>query len=136
MPRPQSSRKIKSPPPMMGYRPFGIEKCRQDSVKLKYEEFESIKLINYRMMLQEEASAEMNISRPTFTRLYNRALRAVAKAFAEGKCIEIEGGNYSMENEWYRCRRCKKVFEGVEDHPRCAGCISPRCDEIQKINNS
>jgi len=30
----------------------------------------------------------MNVSRPTFTRIYNSALELIAKAFVEGKAIE------------------------------------------------
>jgi predicted DNA-binding protein (UPF0251 family) len=35
----------------------------------------------------------MNISRPTSARLYNSALKARARAFAEGKCIDSGGKN-------------------------------------------
>ena len=134
MPRPTNCRKIKCPPPMLGYRPFGMERCRSGSVKLKYEEFESIKMIDYLMLSQEEAAIQMNISRPTFTRLYNSALKSVARAFAEGKCIDIEGGNYVMENDWYRCRRCKKVIEGIDNHTKCRDCDSFNNTELMKIN--
>jgi uncharacterized protein len=133
MPRPVRSRKIGMPPRMMGYRPYGMERCRNGSVNLKYEEFESIRLIDYQMLSQENASKQMNVSRPTFTRIYNRALKTIAKAFAEGKCIEIEGGNYSTENEWFRCRQCRKIIEGIENHTECEGCKSFNSNELIRI---
>jgi predicted DNA-binding protein (UPF0251 family) len=120
---------------MMGYRPFGLERCRSGSVKLKYEEFESITMIDYRMLSQEDAAKEMNISRPTFTRLYNNALRTIAKAFAEGKCIDIDGGDYSLERDWYRCKKCNKLIEGEKTHLKCHGCNSATKNELIKINN-
>lgn len=120
---------------MMGYRPFGMERCKRGSVTLKYEEFESIRMIDYRMLSQEEASKEMKISRPTFTRLYNNALRTIAKAFAEGKCIDIEGGDYSLENDWYRCKKCNKLMEGEKCHSKCIGCNSFSKSELIKINS-
>jgi predicted DNA-binding protein (UPF0251 family) len=121
---------------MTGYKPFGMEHCSNEPVKLKFEEFESIRMIDYRLLSQDEAAKEMDISRPTFTRLYNGALKNIAKAFAEGRCIEIEGGNYSLEKEWYRCKKCKKVIEGIDKHTRCNGCNSFNNSELLRLNRS
>lgn len=118
---------------MMGYRPYGIERCRAGSVKLKYEEFESVRLINYQLLSQNDASIRMCVSRPTFTRIYNRALKTIAKAFAEGRCIEIEGGNYSTDNEWFRCKKCSKIIERTENHVECKGCKTFSRDELISI---
>jgi len=49
----------------------------------------------------ELLAENMNISRPTFTRIYNRALKQIAKSFVEGREILIEGGNYGPEKDWY-----------------------------------
>ena len=135
MPRPVHSRKIEGPPRMMGYKPFGMEKCRMGSVNLKLEEFESIRLAIYETCSQEEAAKSMNVSRPTFTRIYNRALKAIAQALIEGRCLEIDGGDFLTDKEWYRCNKCNKIIEGKDNHTRCVNCKSFSINELVRISN-
>jgi predicted DNA-binding protein (UPF0251 family) len=122
MARPQKSRKVCNPPKMKGFKPFGIRMCENVPVILKFEEYESIRLVNYDMLPQDIAANRMNVSRPTFTRIYNRALKQIAKSFVEGKALEIEGGNYELDKEWYRCKKCFKLIEGLENHLKCENC--------------
>jgi len=119
---------------MKGFRPFGMPSCVKASVILKYEEYESIKLANYEMLSQDDAAKKMNVSRPTFTRIYNRALKQIAKSFVEGKAIEIEGGNYLLEKDWYRCRKCYKLIQGIENHIKCKDCTAYGENELIKLN--
>jgi uncharacterized protein len=134
MSRPQKARKINYPPKMKGFRPFGMQSCVRESVRLKFEEYESIRLINYEMLPQDVAAKQMNISRPTFTRIYNRALKLIAKSFVEGKALEIEGGNYQLDKDWYRCRKCFKLIQGIENHIRCKDCTAYGESELIKLN--
>jgi uncharacterized protein len=119
---------------MKGFKPYGMKQCDIRTVILKYEEFESIRLVDYDLLSQDFAAKQMNISRPTFTRIYNRALKTIAKAFIEGKAIEIEGGNYEMDKEWYRCRKCFKLIEGLENHTKCKNCTLYEKNELIKLN--
>lgn len=134
MSRPKKARKIINPPKMKGFRPFGMQSCVKASVRLKYEEYESIRLVNYEMLPQDDAAKQMNISRPTLTRIYNRALKLIAKSFVEGKAIEIEGGNYQLEKDWYRCNKCYKLIEGLENHFKCKNCTAYGQNELIKLN--
>lgn len=134
MPRPQKVRKVDNPPRMKGFSPFGMETCVSESVSLKYEEYESIRLVNYEMLSQDTAAARMNISRPTFTRIYNRALKLIARAFVEGKALEIDGGNYELDKDWYRCRKCYKLVAGIENHSKCKDCTAYGENELIKLN--
>jgi uncharacterized protein len=134
MGRPQKCRKVCFPPKMKGFSPYGMPICKIDPVILNLEEFESIRLVNYDKLPQDQAAIRMNVSRPTFTRIYNNALEKVAKAFIEGKAIEIEGGNYLFEKEWYRCKKCYKLIEGLENHFKCKGCNSYGENELIRIN--
>ena len=84
---------------MKGFKPYGMPMCKIDPVILKFEEYESIRLVNYDKLPQDQAAEQMNVSRPTFTRIYNKALKQIAKSFVEGKAIEIEGGNYQFEKD-------------------------------------
>ena len=134
MPRPRKIRKICNPPKMKGFKPFGLPLCKIESVKLTFEEYESIKLINYEMLSQDQGAEQMNVSRPTFTRIYNKALKTITKAFVEGKAIEIEGGDYELENEWFRCKKCYKLIEGIENHVKCENCQVFGKDELVLLN--
>ena len=119
---------------MKGFRPFGMNDCVKDYVKLKFEEYESLRLVNYEMLSQESAALQMNVSRPTFTRIYNRALKIIAQSFVEGKAIEIEGGNYEFDKEWFRCRKCYKLIQGIENHSRCKDCTAYGEGELIRLN--
>ena len=122
MARPQKSRKVCNPPKMNGFKPFGIPICEIEQVTLKIEEYESFKLIDYDLLSQDEAAVMMNVSRPTFTRIYNKALKTIIKAFVEGKSILIEGGNYQFDKDWFKCKKCYKLIEGLENHIKCKNC--------------
>lgn len=136
MARPHKIRKVGNPPIMKGFKPFGMPLCEVEMVKLSYEEYESLRLVNYQMLSQDQAAEQMNVSRPTLTRIYNKALKVIAKAFIEGKAIEIEGGNYFMDSDWYRCKKCYKLIEGIENHVKCKNCKMFSADELTKLNPS
>jgi len=85
---------------MEGYKPYGISGRDRGSVELLFEEYEAIRLADYENLTQEEAARRMNISRPTFTRLYDKARKNIARAFIESKCIVISGGDYEIDNHW------------------------------------
>jgi len=132
MARPEKNRKICQPPLMKGFKPYGIPLCNNETIRLTFEEYESIRLVNYDMLLQEKAAELMNISRPTLTRIYNKALKIIAKAFVEGKAIEIEGGNYQLDQDWYRCKKCYKLIQGIDNHNKCGNC--PIYSDTELIN--
>lgn len=123
MSRPKQQRKMSSPPLMMGYKPFGIPRHELETVILNFDEFESIRLLDYEGLMQEQAAERMNVSRSTLTRIYENARRTIAKAFIEGKMIVIEGGQVEFDRDWYRCAQCHKLVGGIENHVRCQHCI-------------
>jgi uncharacterized protein len=134
MPRPQKSRKVCNPPKMQGFKPFGIAVCDTEKIILHFDEFETIKLVNYDKLSQDEAAESMNVSRPTLTRIYNNALLKIARAFVEGSSIIIEGGNFEFEKEWYKCKKCFRLIEGIENHIKCLGCNRYGTDELINLN--
>ena len=109
MSRPKQKRTIVQPPIMEGFRPFGIPMSNLEPVVLLFEEYEAMRLTDYEGLTQEQSAERMNVSRPTFTRIYEKARRTIAQAFVEGKAIFIEGGNYHTDECWYRCDNCMKV---------------------------
>jgi predicted DNA-binding protein (UPF0251 family) len=134
MARPEKNRLICHPPRMAGFKPFGMPMCEIKVVKIQFDEFESIKLIDYQNLSQDKAAELMNISRPTFTRVYNRALKKIAKAFVEGLAIEIEGGNVEFDRDWYKCKKCHKLIDGLENHIKCQNCTAFGKEELIRIN--
>jgi predicted DNA-binding protein (UPF0251 family) len=119
---------------MAGFKPFGMPLCELEVVKLQFDEYESINLVNYQNLPQDIASEKMGVSRPTFTRIYNRALKKIAKAFVECLAIEIEGGNIEFEKQWFKCNKCYKLIEGLENHIKCKGCDSFGNKELVNLN--
>ena len=135
MPRPKQDRKISIPPLMKRFKPFGIPRRMLSSVSLLYDEYEAIRLLDYEGMNQDQAAVQMNVSRPTLTRIYEKARKTIAQAPVEGKMIKIEGGNVQFDRAWYRCRRCYKLIGGLENHVQCKDCNTFSDEELIPINN-
>ncbi len=117
---------------MEGYKPFGIPMREIESVDLLYEEFEALRLSDYENLTQAEAAKRMNISRPTFTRLYDRARKNIVKAFVEGKAIIIRGGTYITDDYWYRCDNCYETMVTLKPLNNCRQCDS---ENIKRISD-
>ena len=133
MSRPKQFRKIVSPPLMVGFKPFGIPRTHLEELLLHYDEYEAVRLLDYEGLMQEQAAERMNVSRPTLTRIYESARKTIAKAFVEGKMIVIEGGNVDFGRQWYRCKKCFKLVDGVENHKPCKNCVSFGSDELTPL---
>lgn len=134
MPRPQQHRKIFSPPLMLGFKPFGIPRRELESIILQYDEFEAIRLLDYEGLMQEQAAERMNVSRPTLTRIYENARKTIAEALVAGKMILIEGGNVEFDRTWFRCKRCFKLVDGIENHVHCKNCSKFGSEELIPIH--
>ena len=126
--RPKSIRKISFVPPVSGFRPFGGNPDHADAepVTMTYEEFEALRLNDYEKQIQCEAAEVMGVSRPTYTRIYMSAREKIAKAFVEGRPLEIRGGKVELESGWYICKACHAVFThpGREEEVICGLCGS------------
>ena len=131
MPNRIRNRRIEMPPVMEGYKPFGVPMRELESVDLLYEEYEVLRLADYENLTQEEAAKKMDISRPTFTRLYDKARKNIAKAFVEGKTIIIHGGTYITDDYWYRCYNCHQTMVTIKPATNCRKCDS---DNIIRLN--
>ncbi|MGQ1891195.1 DUF134 domain-containing protein [Thermophagus sp. OGC60D27] len=132
MPNQRRLRKIDSPPKIEGFKPVGIKMRNIDKVVLLFEEYESIRLIDYENMNQEEAAQRMDISRPTFTRVYKKARKTIAKALVEGKAIIIEGGTYISENYWARCKKCAQLTTASTPLTSCPHCHSTDLNNLHQ----
>lgn len=133
MSRPKHHRNMLEPPRMQGFNPFGISDQMRESVILQLDEYESVRLLDYIGLNQEQAAVQMNVSRPTLTRIYDKARKHIADALVNGKQILIEGGEVRFEKQWFRCRRCFKLIEGMQNHTRCCNCEEFGNDELVPV---
>ena len=136
-PRPKNIRRILEPPIISGFKPFSWSgnihnSTSSEVVFLHFEEYESLRLCDYDGMDQAEAAKMMEVSRPTFTRIYMSARQKVAKAFVEGVQIKIEGGKVEFDKDWFKCASCGAIFNrmGSIDPTSCPICSS---DEISNF---
>jgi predicted DNA-binding protein (UPF0251 family) len=134
-PRPKRQRRLKEPPSVTGFIPDDGDFDNNDIIVLLYEEYEAIKLADYEELSQLEASKIMEVSRPTFTRIYDAARKKIAQAFMEHKHLRIGGGDVVFNEKWYLCNRCESVFKlppsNKEEHLECPVCHSDNIIEIQ-----
>ena len=140
-PRIKVLRKVQNPPLIKGFKPYGPELRKQNSepVNLLYEEYEAIRLSDYNKLNHHQASLEMGISRPTFTRIYASALQNIAKAFVEGRQISIEGGKVYFDSNWYHCKNCTCYFNNTSIETQgvnCPLCGFPEISEYDFDNSS
>ena len=120
------------PPPMDGFKPFGIAVRQREVVVLLFEEFEAIRLTDYENLTQEEAAEKMKISRPTFTRLYDKARKSIARAFVEGNPIVFSGGDYITDDYWYKCKDCFETMVTLKPADHCRTCDSENLLPLDK----
>ena len=117
MSRRKLQRKIITPPTIKGISVFGLLHKKSEKIRLFLEEYESIRLLDFENMTQEEAAIHMEVSRPTLTRIYENARKKIARSLVEGVDVVISGGEYLFDESWYRCESCKanfNIFEGAE----------------------
>ncbi len=95
-PRPRIVRRIWCRPGFTYFKPAGVRTASLEETILTVDEFESIRLRDHEGLDQKEAAKKMNISQPTFQRIYESARKKIADAIVNGKAIRIEGGRYRM----------------------------------------
>jgi len=130
MPRPKRIRRMTNPPHFKGFKPVGL--TEEPPVVIHYEEYEAIRLSDFELHGQVESARIMNVSRPTFARIYESARRKVAQAFVQGKPIVFEGGKVYFDSEWYSCKSCGCWFNHPsreEEVTHCALCGSAEFEQ-------
>jgi len=121
---PYRKRRIHLPPHFKNFKPGGVPKNLLKSLTLTVDEYEAMRLADYEGHEHLQASEKMGISRPTFTRLIEKARNKIAKAIVEGMELVVEGGNIEFQNTLHRCRDCgdeqmSPSREKLEDCPEC-----------------
>jgi len=90
MPRTKKRRKLCFSPRVYYFKPRGIPLRQLEEVDLAADEIEAIKLYQIDGYDQTTAAKQMNISQPTFARIFKTAEAKVFDAIINGKAIRIE----------------------------------------------
>jgi len=138
MPRPKKRRKMTNPPHFKGFKPFETV-ADSSPVIIHYEEYEAIRLSDFELYGQVEASQIMDVSRPTYARIYESARRKVAEAFVQGRTIIFEGGKVYFDSEWYACNHCGCWFNSLGKSlniNKCALCGSSDVEQYAEDSDT
>lgn len=89
MPRPFKKRRVCGRPNSSYFKPNSIPMRQLEEIILNSEEFEAIRLKDYKQLDQNTCAIEMEISQTTFHRLLLCARKKISEAIVEGKAIRI-----------------------------------------------
>jgi len=118
MPRMTKCRKIGQFPDYFSFTPDDTEKDAVGKIILSLDEFETMRLLDYEGLNQEQCAKRMGVARTTVTAMYDSVRTKIACALVEGKRIGIAGGNIEIDRE----RNCliKAIKEKGEKTMRVA----------------
>lgn len=110
MPRKKINRIVHQPPLFNEFKPSGVAGRFLKNIELSLDEYEALRLADYLGMTQEEAALEMDISRPTFTRIIENARKKLTEFIVTGKKLRIRGGDVHFRNNVFKCLDCGQMF--------------------------
>ncbi len=88
--RPKKKRIVKSPPKIGQFSPRG-KPGRPEEVELTIDQYEAVRLSEYKALEQVDAAESMGISRQTFGRILKDARKKIADGLINEKIIRIQG---------------------------------------------
>ncbi|MDG6225516.1 MAG: DUF134 domain-containing protein [Candidatus Thermoplasmatota archaeon] len=91
----RSSRIIENVPDVTFFKPAGVPMWSMEIVDISYPELESLRLVDYEGLTQEEAASKMGISRRSLWSDLNNARKKVAYALSMGCALQISGMGHS-----------------------------------------
>ena len=131
MARPQNNRIVNNPPLFNEFKPVGVAGRNLNKIYISIDEYEAIRLADNEGLSHLDASAEMNVSRSTFSRLIESARKKIAEFIITGKLLSIEGGNIHFTNNIIKCIDCEHMFN-IKINEHLTEC--PECKSTKLIN--
>jgi len=101
--RPRLLRRVGFQPDVTYFKPAGVRMIDLEESVVSVEEFEAVRLKDFKEMEQKKAAEKMNISQPTFHRLLLSARKKLADAIVNGKAIKIQGGSFKLSGKMKNC---------------------------------
>jgi len=127
MPRPHICRRVGPGPAVSLFKPVGVPRLELEEILVSLDELEALRLADGEGLYQEQAAAQMGVSRATFGRILEAAHRKVAGALTHGRALRIEGGPvHPVRGYRARCLSCNHEWSVETPQPRPRVC--PRCD--------
>ncbi len=133
MPRRKLLRTLDELPIIKGFRPIWMRANYRQAIVINLEEYEALRLIDYEKMIHEQAAVTMNVSRPTFTRMYESARHKMSTALVEGRSLLIEGGNVLVQKSHWYCESCFHKFS-IEEAQDKTALSCPKCKSQQLLS--
>jgi len=135
MPPGKRLRKMTNPPHFKGFKPIGLSE-EHNPVVINFDEYEAIRLSDFELHGQVIAAQIMEVSRPTYTRIYESARRKVAQAFVLGKPIVFEGGKVYFDSEWYSCNSCGCWFNHPAKEEKVSFCALCGSSDVKQFKDN
>lgn len=121
MARPKKHKRICAEPPE---RLFNSGKKSKELVSLTVDEYETIRLIDYKGLTQQECARQMQVARSTVTSIYESARFKFSDSIINDKAINVHGGDYEeCSNSKTCCGHCGKSRCKRCRHGSCENCI-------------
>ena len=89
MPRPCIKRRVRGRPNSSYFKPAGIRMRDLQEINLSLDEFETLRLIDFNEISQEQACQKMEVSQPTLSRILKSGRKKISDAIINGKAITI-----------------------------------------------
>lgn len=112
MPRPRVGKKVCCLPQNELFGPLDMNSEQTETIVMSVEEYETIRLIDYERMTQEECAQHMKVARGTVQKLYNDARMKISKLLVDGSNVQIKGGDYLLYEEEEKARGCRRCRRG------------------------
>lgn len=91
----------------------------ESEIIMTVEEYETIRLIDFENLTQEECSDRMKVARTTVQKIYSDARKKLSQSLVIGSVLKIEGGDYKLYDDTeqkYNCKRCRRRQHGLNQH--------------------
>lgn len=99
MARTTKCRKIYSFPDFYSFVPEEADAGIIPTVMMSLDEYETVRLLDYEGLNQEECALRMGVARTTVTAMYESARKKLVSAVVEGKRLRIAGGNIEIDRD-------------------------------------
>ena len=123
MARPPIERLVAGVPRVTLFKPAGVPARELEQSRLGVDELEAMRLVDGEGLSHEQAAELMGVSRQTVGRVLEVGRKKVVSALTEGQAILIDGGQYRVGPQRWRCRACNAVFEAEyrsDETPPCS----------------
>lgn len=91
-------------------------------VEMTVDEYETIRLLDYQGLRQEEAAEQMGVARTTVQAIYNTARQKIARCLVEGRPLRIDGGDIEVCEDRETCGGGRCCAGGCCRVNRCGRC--------------